>query len=196
MTKHHFSFQEVFTFGWAKTKQHAWFTALTFIIATILISSVKFVPLFDAIVSLMVGISIASISLLIVRDQSFTFADLVNPLLSYKRVLKTLALTAIYGLAVVIGTILFIIPGIYIAVRFKFFPYVVIENENASLKDLIKMTYKLSAGHFWILFFFLILATILNILGGLAFVIGLVVTVPVTVFASAYMYIKLKEHAI
>jgi hypothetical protein len=120
----------------------------------------------------------------------------VNPLLSYKRVLKTLALTAIYGLAVVIGTILFIIPGIYIAVRFKFFPYVVIENENASLKDLIKMTYKLSAGHFWILFFFLILATILNILGGLAFVIGLVVTVPVTVFASAYMYIKLKEHAI
>jgi uncharacterized membrane protein len=57
MTKHHFSFQEVFTFGWAKTKQHAWFTALTFIIATILISSVKFVPLFDAIVSLMVGIS-------------------------------------------------------------------------------------------------------------------------------------------
>jgi uncharacterized membrane protein len=196
MTKHHFSFQEVFKFGWAKTKQHAWFSALTFIIATIIISAVRMVPLFDAIVSLMVGISITSISLLIARDHSFTFTDLVSPLLSAKKVLNMFVLTAIYGVAVLLGTILLIVPGVYVAVRFKFFPYIVIENENASIKDLIRMTYKLSTGHFWPLFFFLAIAAVLNVLGSLLFVIGLVVTVPVTVFASAYMYSRLKEHTI
>jgi uncharacterized membrane protein len=154
------------------------------------------VPLFDAIVSLMVGISITSISLLIARDHSFTFTDLVSPLLSAKKVLNMFVLTAIYGVAVLLGTILLIVPGVYIAVRFKFFPYIVIENENASIKDLIRMTYKLSTGHFWPLFFFLAIAAVLNVLGSLLFVIGLVVTVPVTVFASAYMYSRLKEHTI
>ena len=194
MSKHHFSFQEVFKFGWAKTKQHAWFLVLTFIIAGIITSAVKFMPVFSCVVSLMVGLSIASISLLIVRDQHFTFNDLVTPLLSAKKVLKMLVLSAIYIVAVGIGTILLIIPGVYVAVRFKFFPYVVIENENATIKELIAGAYKLTNGYFWNVFFFLVIAVILNVLGALFFLVGLIVTVPVTVLASAHFYTKIKEH--
>ena len=47
MTKQHFSFEEVFKFGWTKTKQHAWFITLTFIIAGIIMSAVKFSPVLD-----------------------------------------------------------------------------------------------------------------------------------------------------
>lgn len=196
MTKQHFSFQEVFMFGWAKTKQHAWFIALTFIIAGIIIGAVKFMPVFDTVVGLMVALSIISISILISRDSVFTFSDLYTPLLSPKRVLKFIALTILYALAVVVGTICLIIPGVYIATRFKFFPYIAIEHENASIKDLIKMSYKLTQNQFWIVLGFLILATILNLIGALLFVVGLIITVPVTLFASAHMYNKLKEHNI
>ena len=196
MTKQHFSFEEVFKFGWAKTKQHAWFLALTFIIAGVIINAVKFMPVFDMIVSLMVALSIISISLLIVRDRSFTFADLYTPLLSPKRVLKFIALSILYAVAVTIGTILLIVPGVYIATRFKFFPYVVIENENADLSDLIKMSYKLTNNHFWVILGFMVLAAILNIIGALLFMVGLIITVPVTLFASAHMYTKLKEHTV
>lgn len=196
MTKQHFSFKEVFMFGWAKTKQHAWFVFLTFIIAFIITSAVKFVPVLDAVVSMMVGLSLVSISILIARGHDFSFSDLYRPLLSASRVIKFFVLTLIYAIAVTIGTILLVIPGIYIAVRFKFFPYVVLENEHATITDLIKMSYKLTHNHFWVVLAFLIAVTILNILGAMLFVVGLVVTIPVSLFASAHMYNKLKEHAI
>ncbi len=196
MTKQHFSFKEVFMFGWDKTKQHAWFVFLTFIIAFIVTSSVQFIPVVNALVALMAGLSLVSISILIAKDQHFTFHDLYAPLLSAKRVLKFIAATIIYAVAVSIGFILLIIPGVYIATRFKFFPYVVIENEDLSMADLIKKTYKLSHNHFWVIFAFLVMATILNFIGALLLMVGLIVTVPVTLFASAYMYNRLKEHTV
>lgn len=196
MTKQHFSFQEVFKFGWAKTKQHAWFIVLTFIIAGVCMSAVKLNPVLDMIVSMMVGLSIVSISLLIARDHHFTFHDLYTPLLSPKKVLKFAALSVLYVVAVGIGTILFIVPGIYVATRFQFFPFVVAENENTHIKDLITMSYKLSHNHFWVILAFLVLSALLNIAGALFFLIGLIITVPITVFANAYMYIRLKEHSV
>lgn len=196
MTKHHFSFKEIFQFGLAKTKQHAWFIFLTFIIIGIIINSVRFVPFLSLFVSLMAGLSIASISLLISRDQHFTFQDLYKPLLSQRRVLKFIALSVIYALAVLVGTVLLIIPGIYVAVRFKFFPFIVIENENASLSDLIKMSYKVTDNHFWPVFLFLVFLGLLNFIGLLCLVVGLFVTIPVSLFAAAHMYTKLKEHTV
>ena len=191
MTKQ-FSFKEIFMFGWAKTKQHAWFIVLTFIISSIIVSAVKFVPVIDAVVSMMVGLSICSLSLLISRDQHFTFEDLYKPLLSAKRVLKFFVLVLLYAVAVTIGTILLVVPGIYIATRFKFFPYIVIENENAKLSELIKMSYRLTAGHFWDVFLFLVVVAIVNIIGAALLMVGLFITVPVSIFASAYVYNKLK----
>lgn len=183
-------------FGWAKTKQHAWFTALTFIIAGTIMSAVKFTPFLSCIVGIMVGLSLVSISLIISRDHHFTFSDLFTPLLSAKRVLKFALLTLIYVASVMIGTVLLIVPGIYIAVRFKFFPFIAVEHENASIEDLIKMTEKVTRGHFWPVLAFLLLATLLNILGALLLVVGLFVTVPVTLFATAHVYNKLKDHTV
>ena len=221
MTKHHFSLQEVFMFGWSKTVQHAWFIVLVFIIASIISSAVKFVPFVNVIVSIFIGISVASISILMSRNHGFTFSDLYTPVLSQKRVLKFIVLTVLYMFLIAICLVplsivvaaslvsnkaiaifglllstLTLIPGIYLGVRMKFFPYVVIENENASILDLIKMTYKLSAHHFLPIFLFLIAATLLNILGVMFFFVGILVTIPVTVLASAHMYNKLKDHQI
>jgi uncharacterized membrane protein len=193
MTKQHFTFKEVFKFGWLKTKQHAWFIALTAMIVFIVMGSVHHVPVLELLIALFIGLSIVSISLTIARDQSFSFSDLYKPLLSPYLVLKFLALTAIYAIAVAIGLLLFILPGLYLAVRFKMFPYVLIENEHATLKELIKMTNKLTQSAFWKVLGFLILVSIFNILGALVFLVGLVVTVPVSIFATAHMYEKLKN---
>jgi uncharacterized membrane protein len=220
MTKHHFSFQEVFTFGWAKTRQHAWFIFLTFIIGSIIMGAVLKHPLINLMVGLMVGISIASISLIISRDRSFSFADLFTPMLSPHRVLKFFALVAFFSVPVLVTfasfaifmtgasvgnmsvssfglilLVLLLIPTIFISVRFKFFPYVLLDNEHASVKDLIKMSYKLTANHFWILLAFLITCSLINVVGILFFGIGLFVTVPLTVLALAHVYNKLKEHS-
>ncbi len=208
MIRHNFSFKEAFVFGWNKTKQHYWFCALTFILVTLIINSVGHVPILRTTVSLMAGLSIVSLSLLIARDQHFSFESLFTPLLSPMRVLKFFVLSAIYLIPVLLTVILLyyvpaklvglvvVIPCVYIMVRFKFFPYVVIENEGADLQSLIKMSYKLTRGHFWVVLGFLLLVLLLNILGALVFIVGLVVTVRVSIFATAHVYNKLKEHSI
>ncbi len=208
MTKHHFSFKDAFIFGWAKTKQHYWFCILTFILITLIINSVDHVPLLRTLVSLMAALSIVSLSLLIVRDHHFTFENLFTPLLSPKRVAKFLIISVLYAIPVILAAVLLffvpakwfgllvIIPSVYLAVRLKFFPYVVVENEEASLKTLIEKSFNLTKGHFWMVFGFLLLVGLLNMVGAALFVVGLIVTIPVSIFATAYVYTKLKDHAI
>ena len=220
MTKHHFSFQEVFRFGWAKFKQHAWFIALTFVIGSIIMGAVGRNPVLGIIVGLMVALSVASISLVISRDRGFSFSDLFTPLLSPHRVLKFVALCAFFSVpplltfvsfaifmtGAAVGNIfvssfglvlclLVLIPSIFISVRFKFFPYVLLDKEHASIKDLVKISYQLTHNHFWILFALLIVCSFVNILGALFFFVGLFVTIPVTVLAVTHVYNKLKEHS-
>jgi hypothetical protein len=198
MSKHHFTFKEVFMFGWNKTKQHAWFLFLTFIISSIIISSTVLNPLLNAVVALMACLSLASISLMIVRNHAFSFADLFYPLLSPRRVLKFFALASLYvlpmlivmltGAILVVGaasgsasvtlfglimTAVFFVPSLYVAVRFKFFPFIVVEHEYSTVKDLVLMTYKLSGGYFWEILGFIALACILNCIGFLLLGIGL-----------------------
>ena len=219
MTKHHFSLQEVFMFGWNKTKQHAWFVVLAAIIISIIINAVYFAPLLNLIVTLMVTLSVASLSLQIVRNHSFTFSDLFTPLLSPLRVLKFFALLGFYIIPVMlvalamallffgvqggsasmtvfglVMTTLLLIPSIYITIRFNFFPFVVVEHEHATVPELIRISYKLTEKNFWSLFLFLLCAAVLNMLGMLALGVGLLVTMPVTLLATAYLYDRFKNH--
>jgi membrane protein implicated in regulation of membrane protease activity len=56
------------------------------------------------------------------------------------------------------------------------------------------MSYKLTEGYFWPIFGFLCLAGLLNIAGLIFFRIGLLATLPTTIFAFAHLYDKLKNH--
>lgn len=212
MTKQHFSFKEIFMFGWAKTQQHAWFIALTIIIMGIIMSAVSNVPLFGNLVSILVGLSVASISLTISRDHHFTFADLFTPFLSRNRVLKYVGLSLLYAVPAMIAVTMMatammmrnsstavvaailLLLAIYIAIRFMFFSFVAIDHENAKFIELIKLSYRLTSANFVSVFIFFVLIVILNILGSLVFVIGLFVTVPVSMFATARLYNQIKDH--
>lgn len=227
MTKQHFNFEEIFSFAWSKTRQHAWFLVCTFIIYTIITSAVRLVPVLEQVVILMTVLSLLSMSLIIVRNESFSFNDLFNRLRSPRLVINFIALTVIYvavvsafvlpfiaasSLAlgsvflggfgaissklawVLFGTTVLLLPGIYITVRFKFYPYVLLENENMSIVNIIKHTCKLTHGIFWQILWFFIILSVFNFLGFLAFVVGLFLTVPVSVFAIAHLYRKLEGH--
>lgn len=208
MSRHKFSFKDAFVFGWNKTRQHYWFCFLTFLLVTLIINSVDHVPLLRTVVTLMVALSVVSVSLLIVRDHHFTFENLFTPLLSPKKVAKFVLISVIYAIPVILAAVflffvpakflglLVIIPSIYLAVRFKFFPYVVVENEDATLRSIIETSLKLTKGHFWMVLGLLVLIGLLNVLGLAFFVVGLAVTIPVSIFATAYVYTRLKDHTV
>lgn len=208
MTRHHFSFKEAFVFGWEKTKQHYWFCFLTFLLVSLTVNAIDHVPLLRTVVSLMAALSVVYVSLLIVRDHHFTFESLFSPLLSPKKVGKFLFISVLYAIPVILAVVLLyyvpakiagllvVIPSVYLAVRLKFFPYMVLEHEDASIKSLLDMSFKLTRNHFWMIFVFLLLVGLLNMIGALVFIVGLAVTIPISIFATGYVYTRLKEHTV
>jgi hypothetical protein len=227
MTKQQFNFEEIFSFAWSKTKQHAWFLACMFVIYAVIMSAVRLVPFLEQLTALLCALSLLSMSLIMVRDGSFSFEDLFNRLRSPNLVVKFLVLTAIYvasvsvfivpfiaAMSVTIGslflngfsalngklimvlltTTVMFVPAIYIAIRFKFYPYVLLENENMKIVDVIKHTYRLTCCAFWQLLGFFITIAVLNTLGFLAFGVGLILTVPVSVMAVAHLFRRLEHH--
>ena len=214
MTKQYFSFKEIFMFGWAKTKQHAWFIALTFIIGIIISTAagVSRVPGFASLVYMLTILSTASISLAIVRNHHFTFYDLFTPLLSKNKVLKFVAFSILYSLPqvtafaflgtsvlmrssiAVILSIVLILIALYINIRFVFFPFVVVDHENAKFIELIKMSYRITSANLVSVLILYILVVILNMIGLALLGFGLLLSVPVSTFVLAHVYTKLTEH--
>jgi uncharacterized membrane protein len=127
-----------------------------------------------------------------VRDDvaAAAFSDLWAPEMFWQYFLASLAV----GLMVAAGFILLIIPGIYLALRFIFVPYLVVDRKmgvGAALTESSRMT----DGRKWQLLGFVALLILLNIVGAILLLVGLLVTMPVTMIALAHAYRTL-EHAV
>jgi uncharacterized membrane protein len=195
MTRQHFTQKELLVFGLEKTRQHAWFLVCSLIIGSIIFTAVEYSYILNSLVIWLMALSVVSMSLVIAKEEPFTFSTLFASIRSPKITLKFTALSIVYTAAVLLGLVALVAPGIYIAVRFKFFPYVLLENENMEMLDIAKHSYELTEGIFVKLLTFFAIAVGLNILGLLCFGIGLLVTLPVTIFATAHLYKKLHIHA-
>jgi hypothetical protein len=74
------------------------------------------------------------------------------------------------GLAVATGLLLFIVPGIYIAVRLVFVPQSVVIDHNHG-PDALRASWKLTKDRWWRIFFVVGLANLAVILGGLTILV-------------------------
>jgi hypothetical protein len=120
--------------------------------------------------------------------------------------------TILYALAVVVGSIFLIVPGIYLSVRFGFVLYAII-SENCSAIDGFKYSSKLVEGRWWPIFgsmlvsiLFFIPIFIMAIIAGIMFasqpllagvaggIIGAVVTPPMVLF-YVKIYLRAQETA-
>jgi uncharacterized membrane protein len=86
--------------------------------------------------------------------------------------------------------LLLIIPGIFFGIRLKYATYLVID-KNLGPLEAIKGSWKITRGNVWNLFFLSILLGLINLLGLLCLVIGLFITVPLSMLATAFVYRKL-----
>jgi uncharacterized membrane protein len=107
------------------------------------------------------------------------------------KVLRNIVAGIIVGIAVMIGLIFLIIPGIYIAVRLMFFTYYIVD-KDAGITDSIKMSWELTKNGVFNLFLLGILFFILNFIG-MILIVGWVVTVPLTFLAIAILYRKFQK---
>lgn len=106
---------------------------------------------------------------------------------------QTVATAKLIAIATV--TFILFVAGIYVSVCYKMYPYVLLENEHMSLVNIIKHTQKITCCNFWPLFVLLLLLSVLNLIGVVLAGLGLIITVPMSVFALAHMYRKLEVHS-
>ena len=100
---------------------------------------------------------------------------------------KYLGMYLLVALVVAAGLILLIVPGIIFALMFMFAPLIVIERELGPI-DAMKASNRITRGHKWPLLGLVALLILINVLGVLALVVGLLVSIPVSTFAFVHAY--------
>ncbi len=194
MTTHTFTISDVLFKGWEKTKEHAWFLLLSMVILLVIMGIFNDVPILSYIVNTFVTLAFSSVILTIIHNKTPKFHDLTKYFATYKKPLRILVLSVIIYLITLVGLLLLVLPGIYLAIRFMFYPYYVIEHEHKTIAESLKEIFAITEGNFWNLFLFGVVAAVLNLLGLLALGVGFLVTLPVTALACGYIYKTLTPH--
>ena len=136
-------------------------------------------------INMVIGIGLLNICLKFLDKQKPKYKDLFY----YKPIVNYLLASIVEGLIVIGGFILLIIPGIFFALRLQYAVYLVVDKDLGPV-EAIKTSWKMTKGNAWNLFFFGILLGLINILGFLCLIIGLFVTVPLSMLATAFVYRK------
>ena len=103
---------------------------------------------------------------------------------------KVVAASIISGILVLLGLIFFIVPGIILIIKLQFTTFLIIDQEMGPIEALRK-SYSITKGVKKELYLFSLLLFLINILGLLTFVVGILVAYPVTFVARAFVYRKL-----
>ncbi len=100
-------------------------------------------------------------------------------------------LLLIKTLLILLGLAFFIVPGIYLAVRFMFSELYIIDRGMRPIEAL-RASYCLTEGSWWKLFLFSVIAALLMVIGLMAFVVGVAAVSAVLTFALISIYYSLR----
>jgi|SaaInlStandDraft_6_1057023.scaffolds.fasta_scaffold97123_2 uncharacterized membrane protein len=108
------------------------------------------------------------------------------------RALPLLAVKLLYGLIVMGGLILFIVPGIYWALEFCLAPWLVVD-KKMKVMDALRESARITKGYKWdILAFYKVVSMVASI-GIIAFYVGIIVTIPIGILAFTALYRQLES---
>jgi uncharacterized membrane protein len=149
------------------------------------------VSIISWILDLLIGMGIIKITLKFCDQEKASYGDLFS---AYRLLLNYLVGSIIYGIIVGIGFVFLIIPGIYLAVKYTFYDYLIVDKGMGPL-EAIKRSGVLTVGVKRNLVLFWLMLVGINILGALALGVGLIATVPISWLANAYVYRRLQLQA-
>lgn len=112
----------------------------------------------------------------------------VNMLFQTEHLGSYIVASILFGIGLVIGLILCIVPGIIFAIVFWFFGFVIVDKGEESPIDALKRSADITQGHRGALFGLGVLLMLINFVGAILCGIGLLFTYPLTAIAIAYSY--------
>ena len=118
-------------------------------------------------------------------DSMFVFSGL-------KRFFALIVAAILVQIAVVFGLVLLIVPGIIIGLGLQFASFLIVDY-GMGVQDAFSRSWEMMSGYKWGLFLLMVALFFLNLLGVIAFVIGLFITAPLSMCIFLYFYTALSS---
>lgn len=202
MTTAKFAIAQALSVGWETFKEHAEFFVGAFILGNIISAVPSALAEFTAqeqpavsmlfqIVSLIVG-CIISLGWIRITLQALDKKPLAIGMLwgSTAAVGRYLAAGFLSTLAIVLGLVLLVVPGVIISIRLSLAGFYVLEKNEGAVQAM-KSSWEATAGNAWNLFLFYVALVGLTIIACIPFFLGLLIALPVFGLAHAYVYRQL-----
>jgi uncharacterized membrane protein len=138
------------------------------------------------LISSIISMGIINISLQFVDNKKPNLKDIFYTQKVFNFILASIIRTVI----VFVGFVLLIVPGIIFSLKFQFSDYLIVDKKFDAV-DSLKGSWEMTKGIKANLLIFRILLALINVVGLLCVVVGLFITVPLSMLASAYVYRKL-----
>lgn len=139
------------------------------------------------VISTILQAGLISITLTVIGGGAPRFSDLFSQVRLFWRYL---AGSILYGLIAFGGFLLLVVPGVVWILKFSLWPYFLVD-KNTGVIEAFKMSSRATAGYKRSLFVLYIYLGALNLLGIAALLVGLFVTIPITLLTSAWVYRRL-----
>lgn len=192
-----FSKKEACIVAWQRFRERPFFLIGVFVLTTVISIVASYIArevgsgavsvilaVLDVVVQVLMSMGITLILLRVYDQTDTSYADLFEPMhLFWKYTLMSILVFA----AVLVGLVLFIIPGIIVAIALLFAAYLVIDRQLGPIAA-IQESLRITNGHRWNLFIFIIILIAFNTLGALFFGVGLLLTIPLSVLATVHVY--------
>jgi len=197
-----FSKTEALRFGWETLKAH-----LGFLLGLmLLILGLNFLPelgrrqtleaapllalvwtLCGYLIQMATQMGLVRISLRLVDGRQPRYGDLFGDLTTFGRYV---AGNLLFLLIILGGLLLLVIPGILCGIKYQFAPFLIVDR-NLGIKEAFQESAGITSGVKWELGLFFLMVMGINLLGLMAFVLGLLFTLPATMTAYTFVYRKL-----
>ncbi len=194
-----FSVRECFLVGWARFKEHPWFfvglsillwgvAGITGYLTDVVYADIEPTrSILDLLLSVIyywimfgfIVITLRAVDGMPVDWEQFFSID--------RRFVSYLIGLLLYGVMVLVGVLAFVVPGIYLAIRYGFFWYVIIDGRKGVMES-FQESARITDGVKWQIVLFGMTSMVVIFLGMVCLGVGVLVAVPVTMLASAHLY--------
>lgn len=196
-----FTISEVFDTSWKKAKSQIWVLA-GLLIGYLILSftlSIFAIPAQNSKVGLvavnLVNVVISIVFTLGYMKNLFQTLDGIEPQFSAygqqsRKIVTYFFASLLMSVIVVIGLFLFILPGIYLAIRLQFYQAFIVE-EDAGILDSLKRSWKITEGQVLPLLLLVLAMCGIILIGIILFMVGVLFAIPVAYMMYCEAFRKL-----
>jgi uncharacterized membrane protein len=196
--------KESVRFGWNTMKANIGFFIALLLIAWVITGGtqlmgaylkekIPFLSVILFIIAIILGMGITlgltKIAIMFADSEKGEIGDLFS---CFRLLLRYIVATIIYCAIVMVGLLLLVFPGIIWGIKFFYYPYLIVDKDEGIIGSL-RASSQITMGAKWDLLVLFILLALINILGVVCLFVGLFVTVPITMVATAVAYRSLES---